>query len=52
VDLVIKISLIWLAVTVAVFASIIDYQSLLDEHNHNLDYNDLSNFVSTPNYHL
>jgi FtsP/CotA-like multicopper oxidase with cupredoxin domain len=49
-DLVIKISLIGLAVTVAVFASIIAYQSLLGEHNHTLDYNDLSNFVSTPNY--
>jgi len=52
VDLVIKILLIGLAVTVAVFASIIAYQSLLGEHNHNLDYTDLTNFVSTSNYHL
>jgi FtsP/CotA-like multicopper oxidase with cupredoxin domain len=52
VDLVIKISLIGLAVTVAVFALIIAYQSLLGEHNHDLDYNDLSNFVNTPNYQV
>ncbi|MBI1828022.1 MAG: multicopper oxidase domain-containing protein [Thaumarchaeota archaeon] len=38
-DLAIKISLVGLAITVAVFTSIIAYQSLSGQHNHDLNYN-------------
>jgi FtsP/CotA-like multicopper oxidase with cupredoxin domain len=49
----VKISLIGLVISFAMFASITGYQYLSSEHNHNSDYNvgDISTSFSATNYH-